>query len=441
VLVCSNLDYTTMDFLQRLIATASATLDTPTIPWKSLIITFSLGEYALESYLQYRQYTVLQRKTIPAQLKHEIDQPTFDKSQAYGRSKYWYGLVHSAFNQVKNIAAITYNLYPNLWILTGGWLARYAPSAFRGEITHSLVFAFTYSFAETLLALPFSYYHHFVLEESFGFNKQTLRLWVEDLLKSQALSLAFGIPLGAAFLKIIQKTGDAFFLYLWLFALLVQLSAITLYPLLIIPLFNKLTPLEPGTLKDKVEALAQKLHFPLAELQVIDGSKRSAHSNAYFTGLPWKKTIVLYDTLLTKSTTPEVEAILAHELGHWKMGHTLQLLGISASQLFVVFGLFSVFINNTSLYEAFGFGRGLGQPIIIGFILFNEVLSPTDALVKLGMNVWTRRMEFQAGESVSQTHWWRRREGLGDGGDVVLTCVLQMRSRRSWATAKSSRRV
>jgi STE24 endopeptidase len=243
--------------------------------------------------------------------------------------------------------------------------------------------------------LPFSYYYHFVLEESFGFNKQTISLWVGDMLKSQGLSLAFGIPLGAAFLKIIQKTGDQFFFYLWAFTLGVQLFAITIYPIVIVPIFNKLTPLEPGTLKDRVESLAARLKFPLGELQVIDGSKRSAHSNAYFTGLPWKKKIVLYDTLIDKSSEKEVEAILAHELGHWKMGHTTKLLGIASFHLFYVFALFSVFINNRSLYEAFGFYRE--KPIMIGFILFNEVLSPTDSVVKLLMNILTRRFEFEAG--------------------------------------------
>ncbi|KAI7609197.1 CAAX prenyl protease 1, partial [Hortaea werneckii] len=187
-----------------------------------------------------------------------------------------------------------------------------------------------------------------------------------------------------------------FFLYIWLFTLTVQLGAVTIYPIVIVPLFNKLTPLEPGKLKERVEALAGKLEFPLDELQVIDGSKRSAHSNAYFTGLPWKKKIVIYDTLIAKSSVPEIEAVLAHELGHWKMGHTTSLLAISSFHLFWVFGLFRVFINNNSLYESFGFHNI--RPIIIGFILFNEVLSPTDSLVKLGMNIWTRRMEFQADE-------------------------------------------
>lgn len=215
------------------------------------------------------------------------------------------------------------------------------------------------------------------------------------MLKGQALSVAFGVPAGWAFLKIIQKTGDKFFYYLWLFALGVQLFAITIYPIVIVPLFNKLTPLEPGPLKEAVEALAQRLNFPLSELQVIDGSKRSAHSNAYFTGLPWKKKIVIYDTLIEKSNTKEIEAVLAHELGHWKMGHTTKLLLISQVHLFYMFALFSVFINNRSLYDAFGFTRE--RPIMIGFILFNEVLAPTDSVIKLLMNIMTRKMEFEAG--------------------------------------------
>lgn len=363
-------------------------------------MTVALGEYCLESYLSYRQYKVLQRTTVPAQLKHEIDQKTFDKSQAYGRAKAKYGFVSGVWGQIKNYVVIQYNAYPILWAVTGSWLVKYAPAWLQGEIAHSLVFAFTYSFAETLLGLPFSYYYHFVLEESFGFNKQTLSLWLADLAKGQALSLAFGIPLGAAFLKIIQVTGEQFFFWIWLFTLFVQLGAITIYPILIVPLFNKLTPLEPGPLKDKVEGLAQRLEFPLAELQVIDGSKRSAHSNAYFTGLPWKKKIVIYDTLIEKSSVPEVEAILAHELGHWKMGHTTSLLAISSAHLFWVFGLFSVFIGNNSLYRAFGFP--VERPVMIGFILFNEVLSPTDSVVKLLMNIWTRKMEFEAGKHGSR---------------------------------------
>jgi len=148
-----------MDLLRRL----GAGLDSPGIPWKSLIITFAVGEYAVETWLQYRQYQVLKRKTVPKQLKQEIDQETFDKSQAYGRAKSQYSFVNNLWNQVKNYATIRYNVYPKLWAITGLWMNSYFPSRFQGEITQSLLFGFTYSFAETLLSLPFSYYYHFVL--------------------------------------------------------------------------------------------------------------------------------------------------------------------------------------------------------------------------------------------------------------------------------------
>lgn len=168
-----------------------------------------------------------------------------------------------------------------------------------------------------------------MLEEKFGFNKQTPKLFITDRIKSLGLTVVLTPPILAAFLAIIQKTGKQFFYYLWLFGAGLQMFMITVWPIFITPLFNKLTPLEPGKLKTSVEALAAKLKFPLTELYVIDGSKRSAHSNAYFFGLPWKKHIVIYDTLIEKSETEEVTAVLAHELGHWSLGHTTRLFGIS----------------------------------------------------------------------------------------------------------------
>lgn len=298
------------------------------------------------------------------------------------------------FNQSLDLFSLRYDLFPKLWRLTGLWTFRFLPTWCAGEIAQSLIFAFTYGLATSVISLPFDYYYHFILEEKYGFNKQTLKLWVQDFFKGQALTIAFGVPIGSAFLAIIQRTGDKFFFYLYLFALAVQLFVITIYPIVIVPFFNKLTPLQPGSLKSAIDALAQQLKFPLTELQVIDGSKRSAHSNAYFTGLPWKKKIVLFDTLIEKSEEKEVVAVLAHELGHWKMGHTSKQLAISQVHLFSMFALFSAFVNNTSMYESFGF---FGQkPIIIGFILFNEILSPTDAVLTLLFNILSRKFEFEA---------------------------------------------
>ncbi|MCJ1455572.1 hypothetical protein MMC28_005927 [Mycoblastus sanguinarius] len=381
-----------MDILQRL----GRFLDRPGFPWKSLIVSFSLGQYFFEVFLSLRQYKILQQTKPPKALEGEVSQEVFDKSQAYGRAKAKFGFVSSLYGQVQNYGIIYYDLLPKLWGLTGVWLTQYVPAKYSGEIVHTLIFFFTFNIITTVLNLPIAYYSTFVLEEKFGFNKQTLKLWIVDMIKGQALMVVFGAPLLSGFLAIIQKTGNSFFYYLWLFSIVVQLFAITIYPIFILPLFNKLSPLEEGSLKTGVEGLAKRLEFPLKELYVIDGSKRSAHSNAYFYGLPWKKHIVIYDTLIEKSETEEVVAVLGHELGHWSLGHTTKLFGIAQFHMFYIFALFSVFINNRSLYQSFGFHKEF--PIIIGFILFSDALAPMDTVVKLLMNVLSRNFEFQADE-------------------------------------------
>ncbi|KAG8525544.1 uncharacterized protein KY384_009188 [Bacidia gigantensis] len=369
-------------------------LDRPGFPWKRLIVGFSVAQYVFEGFLSLRQYQILQQKKPPKVLEGEVPQETFDKSQAYGRAKAKFGFWAGIYSQIQNYGVIYYDLLPKIWALTGVWLIKYVPERFAGEIVHTLIFFFTYTFATTILNLPIDYYSHFVLEEKFGFNKQTIKLWVSDFFKGQALMVAFGAPLLSGFLAIVQKTGNSFFFYLWLFSIGVQAFAITIYPIFILPLFNKLSPLDPGDLKSGVESLAKRLEFPLNSLYVIDGSKRSAHSNAYFYGLPWKKHIVIYDTLIDKSETEEVIAVLGHELGHWKLGHTTKLFGIAQLHIFYIFTLFSVFINNRSLYQSFGFHTEF--PIIIGFLLFSDALAPMDTIVKLLMNILSRTFEFQA---------------------------------------------
>lgn len=222
-----------------------------------------------------------------------------------------------------------FDVLPKLWSFAGNLLVRFAPARFSGEISQSIVFVLSFVVISQILSLPTSLYHTFVLEEKFGFNKSSAKLWITDKIKSLFLTFVLTPPILAGFLAIVQKTGNQFFYYLWVFVAGLQVVMITIYPIFILPLFNKLSPLEEGELKSSVEDLAKKLKFPLSELHVIDGSKRSAHSNAYFFGMPWKKHIVIYDTLIEKSETQEVVAVLAHELGHWKLGHTTSLFGIS----------------------------------------------------------------------------------------------------------------
>ncbi|KAI9046531.1 hypothetical protein LZ554_009278 [Drepanopeziza brunnea f. sp. 'monogermtubi'] len=379
-----------MDFLQRL----ARLLDRPQFPWKKLIIGFSLAQYAFEAFLSLRQYQVLKQTRPPKALQKEVSQEVYDKSQAYGRAKAKFSLFSGLYGQITNTAVIYFDLLPKLWALTGSWILRFAPARFSGEITQSILFIIAFIALQQVVSMPTSIYQTFVLEEKFGFNKQTPKLFVMDMLKSQMLTCILAPPILAGFLSIIQKTGNNFFFYLWVFGAGLQVFMITIYPITILPLFNKLSPLPPGDLKAGVEGLAKQLNFPLHELYVIDGSKRSAHSNAYFFGMPWKKHIVIYDTLIEKSETQEVVAVLAHELGHWSLGHTTRLFGISQAHFFYIFALFSVFINNHSLYQSFGFHNEF--PIIVGFILFSDVLAPMDTVIKLLMNILSRKYEFEA---------------------------------------------
>lgn len=301
---------------------------------------FSLGHYLFESFLTFRQYRVLQRPSPPAVLSKEVSPDVFTKSQAYGRAKAKFTIIEGLWEQVQNLAFLHFDVLPKLWSWTGSLLLDYAPARFSGEISHSILFVITFLGIQQVLSLPSRLYYTFVLEEHFGFNKQTPGLFVTDLIKTNALTTVLLPPVLAGFLKIVQKTGNQFFFYLWAFAAGLQVCMIAIYPTFILPLFNKLSPLEEGPLKEQVEKLAASLKFPLHELFIIDGSKRSAHSNAYFFGLPWKKHIVLYDTLIEKSEPEEILAVLGHELGHWKLGHTTRLLFITQ-------------VSFTHVYEAF----------------------------------------------------------------------------------------
>ncbi|KAJ2902378.1 peptidase family M48 [Zalerion maritima] len=379
-----------LPILQRL----ARFLDRPLFPWKNLILGFSFGQFALESLLSLRQYRVLQRASVPKVLAEEVTPEVHAKSQAYGRANAEFSFLKGIYSQITNFAFIQLDILPKLWDLTGSFLLKWSPARFSGEISHSIVFLLSFMLIHTLLDMPASLYHTFVLEEKFGFNKQTPSLYISDFFKSQLLSFALVPPILAGFLKIIQSTGNQFFFYLWAFTASIQVFMISFYPVLILPLFNKLSPLEDGDLKQSTEALARKLEFPLSELNVIDGSKRSSHSNAYFFGLPWKKHIVIFDTLIEKSTPQEVVSVLAHELGHWSLGHTTKLFAITQFHLLYIFALFSVFINNSSLYADFGFVAS--QPIIIGFLLFSDAFTPMDTIVKLLMNVLSRKFEYQA---------------------------------------------
>jgi|SRR5579871_2779255 len=202
-------------------------------------------------------------------------------------------MLAGAYRQALNLVVLKYDLMPYLWEVTRRWQETYFGSYFQTEIFHSVLFLFAGHLPLQFVNLPFSLYQTFVLEEKFGFNKQTYPLFFKDFIISEVLQIVIGAPLLMAFLKIIDYFGKhTFALYVMIFLVIVQVVMIAVYPVLIQPLFNKLEPLKDGIVKTKTEELARKLKFPLGKLWVIDGSKRSAHSNAYFYGLPWSKQIV-----------------------------------------------------------------------------------------------------------------------------------------------------
>lgn len=236
-----------------------------------------------------------------------------------------------------------------------------------------------------------------MIEQRHGFNNQTFGLYVVDLIKTYILTGVIGLPLISGMLWVIKSTGDQFYFYLWLFMLIFQLIMLTIYPTLIQPLFNKVEPLSDGELKQKIESLAKSLNFPLSKLYVIDGSKRSNHSNAYFYGFFNNKRIVLFDTLISQMDSDEqILAVLGHEIGHWHYSHTLRMLTIAQVHTFAVFFTFSLINKNNKIFESFGFHNMPYLPIIISFTLFSMISSPAETLISFLMNMLSRYHEFQA---------------------------------------------
>ncbi|KAJ3085354.1 CAAX prenyl protease 1 [Quaeritorhiza haematococci] len=361
-------------------------------PFKSYVLGFSYVIFLWENYLSYRQHQKLKEKKIPHALESIVKQEDFEKANAYGLDKSKFGFVSGIFSQIQTTIVFYYDLLPWFWNFAGSWITYFGLEG-NWEITQSIIFLVVISLISTVLNLPFSLYYTFVIEERHGFNKQTLGLFFADFLKGLLISGIIGVPVVAAFLWIIQWTGDNFALYVWLFMLVFQLVMVTIYPTLIQPLFNKFTPLEEGELKDKIHALAARIGFPLTKLFVIDGSKRSSHSNAYFYGFFKNKRIVLFDTLLEHSENEEVCGVLAHELGHWKHNHITKTLIITQTHLFLIFYLFAGFIHFDPLYKSFGFDS---QPILIGFLLFQYIYMPVESVAGFAMNILSRFHEFQA---------------------------------------------
>ncbi|KAJ1934359.1 zinc metalloprotease, partial [Kickxella alabastrina] len=280
-----------------------------TLPYKECVLVFSWATYLWEAKLDIRQRDRLHEVRRPAAIAPFISRQAYLEANAYGLDKSSLGLVKNVFMQIQTTVIIIYDLTPWLWTIVGDAMDEYLGYGPEYEITRSIAYFLAATYVSTFLSLPFDLYSTFVVEKKHGFNKQTFGLYVSDMVKSLALTALLGGPILAAFLWVIDRTGSQFYLYAWGLMAAVQLLAILIYPTFIQPLFNKFDPLPEGELRNAIEALASRLNFPLKKLYVVDGSKRSSHSNAYVFGFFRSKRIVIYDTLINQCTTEEIVAI------------------------------------------------------------------------------------------------------------------------------------
>ncbi|KAL4066613.1 peptidase family M48-domain-containing protein [Scleroderma citrinum] len=389
-----------MDILHSQLATLQQRLSfvaTDPIDWKFYVQVSSWAVTLFESYLLLRQYPLYSKVAPPKVLENHFDTAVFRKSQLYGRDKARFSFFIGLVKQVIDSALIFSGFYACAWDL-GGKITGYFGYGAEYEITQSLAFSAILFIVSSLPSIPISVYETFVLEEKHGFNKTTPSLFITDLLKNWVLGFVIGGPFLSAFLYVFKWAGDRFVPWLMAFLLAFQISMVILYPTVIQPLFNKLSPLPAGELRTRTEALAGKLKFPLKHLYEIDGSKRSSHSNAYFFGLPWSKHIVIFDTLIKESKPAEVEAVLAHELGHWYHMHPTKLLCISQVHIFTILAFFPAFLHAPQFLRAFDFSAEVASrpPTIVAFLLFQMILTPLEAFVSTGINFISRRFEWEA---------------------------------------------
>ncbi|KAJ3257510.1 CAAX prenyl protease 1 [Chytriomyces hyalinus] len=365
-----------------------------TFPYKEVVLGLSWTIFGFEQYLAYRQHVRLADPSlgVPALLRTEITDEEHIKSKAYGRDKSTFEFAANLFGQVITTATLVFDWMPLYWSWAASVLQHYGMNGDR-EILQSIAFVIISSAIGTAVDIPFGMYKQFVIEERYGFNKMDIPLFMSDKFKTFILTSVIAAPVVAAMLQIIKWGGDNFFFYVWMFMLVFQITMILLYPTVIAPMFNKFTPLEEGKLKTMIGELAARVHFPLTKVFVIDGSKRSSHSNAYFTGLFKDKRIVLFDTLLQQMTNNEICAVLAHELGHWSSSHIFRTLMLSQIQLFSIFYTFSHFIKSVPMYRAFGFET---EPVMIGLVLFTYLNQPMDSIFSFVMHYVSRVHEFQA---------------------------------------------
>jgi len=349
-----------------------------------LILIIPVSGFIIERYLDHlnaKMWSV----TLPEKLKGICDEEEYKKTQLYQKDNNRLSLLSSSFNLVLILVVIIFGGFALIDSLAREFTVN--------MVIISLIFFGIIGFSSDLINIPFSCYDTFVIEKKYGFNTMTIRTFITDHIKSWFIAILVGIPVLGLITWFYYKTGKNFWIYAWSLITVFSVFINLFYSELIVPLFNKQTPLQEGPLRTQIEEFAQKTGFILKNIYIIDGSKRSTKANAYFSGFGPKKRIVLYDTLSKELTDTEIVAVLAHEIGHYKKKHVLLNLIFSVLLTGLMLFLFSLVVNSPELSIALG---SQNTSFHLGLIVFGILYSPLSLLIGMLTNYISRRNEFAA---------------------------------------------
>ena len=349
-----------------------------------IIIVILIADFGLERYLAFLNIKQ-SGKELPSILRDIYDLEKYSEQQNYFRTNSRFGMITSSFSFVITLCMFAFGGFH--------WVDQLVQSYVQSEIWTPIIFFGVLFLANDILNIPFECYDTFVIEQKFGFNKVTPRLFILDKLKGYGMTIVLGGGILFAIIWIYSLTPTYFWLWAWAVITAFSLFMTMFYSQIIVPLFNKQTPLSEGELRTEIEKFAIKTGFKLDNIFVIDGSKRSTKANAYFSGLGSKKRIVLYDTLMDKMTVEEIVAVLAHEVGHYKHKHTLINFMISIPSTLLLFFAFGYILQSDAFAQALG---GSVASFHLNALAFSILYSPISLVLDIITNVLSRKFEYQA---------------------------------------------
>ena len=367
------------------------------IPYKTYILIIMFLIQIFEIYIKYRQYRRLgESRPIPKELiSLGLDKLKYEESQKYQLAKIKFKIILNITKNAMSLLFLYFDLNPLQYnisrkLCTSIPLIKFNPDNEYGPLFYFIFFELI---SEEIIDLPFELYETFVLEEKFGFNKTTLNTFIKDQIKTFILFLII-IPIVISLLVyVIIKGGKYFYIFTEICAIILMFIFMWVYPNIIQPLFNKFKELEEGDLKNGILDLAKRVNYPLKKIYEMDASQRSSHSNAYLFGFWKNKRIVLFDTLIKNLEIKEIEGVLGHEFGHWAKWHSIILLFISFTNIFIIFYLLQFFINEIPIFISFGFEQ---KSVFIGLYLFFLIYSPVTFFINAIQNYIVRIIEYQA---------------------------------------------